>query len=351
MIEQAFVHVGLAKTATTTIQRTLAANRQKLGEHGALFPSFAPNHFNIAYAVSGPPARFKRSHVFDGVANAEQWAERGRKIDSDLRAEIEATKARKLILSAESFSCWPTRMLFELRDYLSGLASWTSVILYLRDPLDWQNSMVLQLLRGGTRLEDANLEPFPYAERIPKLQEVFGELDIRLLEKARAWERGIVGDFLQAIGVEAELAAQPPANVGSSLEQALIFDRINRHFPPMATDGSGPNPERDRFLVGWLQKVTSSTKFDVSSVALHRHASAYRRQYEWLNEHVPETQGLYCYPQTMPEAQTYDLEEAFSQACRIVSIVALERSRLAGEVERWKAKYAALARAPKEPTA
>lgn len=358
MIERAYLHLGLAKTATTAIQQSLATHRERLLEQRTLFPSFATNHFAMTYVVSDPPERLYSPHFKDGVTTAEEWVRKGGEIDADFRAEIDAHKPAQLVLSAEAFSNWPSEALSRLRDYAQKFAKSVTAIVYLRDPLDWQTSNVMQRLRGGERLSEIALQPFPLEDRLTDFQRIFAEVDIRLFENARQNERRIVGDFLEAIGVAADIPAAPIENVGSNLEQALIFDRINAHFPPMSEDRSGPNPKRDRHLVGWLRHVTGA-RFDISATALKANAEAYRKQYQWLNEHVPATRGIYCFPEEMPAPNQYSLEDAFDQACRLINLIALERSRLGGEVlkswrdeakrrneelQLWKDKYNALAR-------
>jgi hypothetical protein len=189
------------------------------------------------------------------------------------------------------------------------------------------------------------LDVFPYRDRISAMEDVFGRdnVDIRVFERARHRQSGIVGDFLEAIGADDLEAIITPVthNAGSSLEQALILDRINRYRPMLTEDRSKLNPRRDQFLVGRLQDIFD-TKLDVSEIALSRHFEAYREEYSWLHERVPETRGLYQIPKrphTRPGKTLRVTEAAFSHACRLLNDIAVERAHASFEAQCWQARY------------
>ena len=62
------LHVGIAKTGTTYLQRTLYANRRALERNGTCYPGREPAaHFFGSLDLRG--TTFK-GHVYDGVAGA-----------------------------------------------------------------------------------------------------------------------------------------------------------------------------------------------------------------------------------------------------------------------------------------
>ncbi|MEJ7628895.1 MAG: hypothetical protein WKF54_04820 [Nocardioidaceae bacterium] len=70
MSRTVYLHVGIAKTGTTYLQRTLFANRELLRRHGTLYPGPGPAaHFLGSLDLRG--TAFK-GHVYDGVDGAWQ---------------------------------------------------------------------------------------------------------------------------------------------------------------------------------------------------------------------------------------------------------------------------------------
>lgn len=134
-----FIHAGLHKTGTTSLQSVLLNNRKNLSEQDFYYPltgipDQAHGHHNIAWQLSHD-RRYR-----------PEWG--------DLRAllkEIEQTDGHKIILSSEDFECSllrPQRLNKLLNDFKSRNYK-VCLLIYLRNPLDYLTSLYLELLKAG----------------------------------------------------------------------------------------------------------------------------------------------------------------------------------------------------------
>jgi SAM-dependent methyltransferase len=138
------LHIGTHKTATTTVQDTLAANRALLARQGIVYPRIgrAAGHHTLAtHWIELPEVYYEPRPAL------ELWRE---------MAERHAGTDATVILSSEELSRWlPQAVDFaELRALVDGFAEKT-VVCTLRNQLAYLQSIYLQITREspGPRLE------------------------------------------------------------------------------------------------------------------------------------------------------------------------------------------------------
>lgn len=131
-----YLHIGPAKTGTTTIQQSLHDNEQLLSSIGYAIPrtgQVSPGqagHHNLAWELNGNE-HFNPKY---GV-----WAE--------LIKELEGITHEKIILSAEGFSLYTPEKIQLLKELLQNYS--VNVILYLRRQDFWLQSMWAEKLKKG----------------------------------------------------------------------------------------------------------------------------------------------------------------------------------------------------------
>lgn len=127
-----FLHIGLHKTGTTSIQVALTSAQSKLAKVGILYPqSGRPSaskygQHEIAWSL------FERmSHVpAEWAAGKKFGLERRRQIFESLLAEIEESRAERIVISSEEFDCLSTSEVNSLAKELNGYR--LCPIIYLR---------------------------------------------------------------------------------------------------------------------------------------------------------------------------------------------------------------------------
>ncbi|SHL35476.1 hypothetical protein SAMN05444398_102103 [Roseovarius pacificus] len=201
-----FLHIGLMKTGTTALQRTLAQNYDELMRDGVLYPKtarFDDKHVQLVWACQ-PDDKL-------GVWARSKYDGRGvDDVVNDINDEVVNSGCSKCVLSAEDFSLRPPEYYRMLADKLNGDIN---VIVYIRNHADLIESMYRQLLkgRGISKTFDAFLKDslsqgraggtsLFYKELVDGWAEVFGKGNIVVREYKGGRGYSTVDDFMDCIG-------------------------------------------------------------------------------------------------------------------------------------------------------
>jgi hypothetical protein len=195
-----FLHLGLAKTGTTSIQSFLRGNPDFLADHGAAYPDItagSSDHAALAKSVLRRNPGREANHVALAMeirrGSGASAVEGGQTpLWSEIFRRIETGAADTTIISYENFYRRPELSGFDLlaprlkRHDVHG-------IIYLRAPEDWFVSLYAQSIKGQGRLKSsfANF-----------MKEREGDLRFSaILDNIRAHiplDHLIVGDYVQA---------------------------------------------------------------------------------------------------------------------------------------------------------
>ena len=204
--DEILLHIGLAKTGTTSIQQFCVENCDGLLQRGILYPNtgrHGPGHQMLGLASLTDDQRSA------DIVN-RQPAELAQLLDRVL-AEFQsvAPSVRSILLSSERFGAMGSEAIQRLRNELQGIR--VKPIVYLRR----QDLMAESLFAQGMRVRSKtrNVRPlnpdrvnFPvlqFGKLIDRWTNVFGieNVIVRKFEK-RPDGKDVVADFLEAIGVE-----------------------------------------------------------------------------------------------------------------------------------------------------
>lgn len=232
-----WLHVGPAKTGTTTIQHALRAGRDDLAKAGVLVPvlndaarSLTASQHDFAKAVYEERFDWIRDRIDalpdfpDTVISSEWFTYIGRGREPRL--------ARLAELLARRYD--------------------THVVYYVRDPVARATSQAQQTVKGGTRrLADAMEKPRRYNLRrdLLELAGAFGKeaLIVRAFSKDAFVDNDLLSDFCASIGRDGlfDHVDRGRKNEAMSLETAQAIDAHRRS----TGDKSRIDPDDPRFLV------------------------------------------------------------------------------------------------------
>jgi hypothetical protein len=159
-MKQVFLHIGLHKTGSTSIQYFLSHNRKRLAELGYLYPSKRINHCNLASALK----KYSENNYYP------EW-------EKTIK-EIESSNLEKIIISSEVFVESKTdeiikRLAEKLKNYQ------TKIIVYIRRQDRILESSFTQKVKSGVAYN--SLEHYlqkrssvNYWEKIDAWSRVFG---------------------------------------------------------------------------------------------------------------------------------------------------------------------------------
>ena len=216
------LHVGLHKTATTSLQQFLLQNRKALNRNGLDYPEICTSeqgaHHPVAVSVSG---RFPQ-------ATCEP---RFRKM---LEQVCAARENFATILSSEMFSEHIHMGLMALAlDYFERVR----VIVYLKRQDILRESIYNQIVKDGHECNEFTASTtynYDFEKFCDRWADVFGEENIvvRPFEKGQLHKDDVLHDFLKVIGIEkSEGFSFPKQRENKSLPSAVIeFVRASNEF-------------------------------------------------------------------------------------------------------------------------
>lgn len=218
------LHIGTPKTATTTLQHTLAASREFLRAQGIFYPGPLTAHHEW------------RDVLELIVAGKVKYQARLQSMIDKLWTEVDEAGVSHVLMSSESFVDADHAVLDHLHEALyaaiPGLTG-IRVICYLRDPIGFATSNAQQLLKAGLmRLEEIYQQPWTINLRdcFENHFAVFGRENVvaRYFHPDHLAGGDIVADFLSALGMSGQSlpATLPGLNSSTSMEGVLVADAL-----------------------------------------------------------------------------------------------------------------------------
>jgi len=216
------LHIGMHKTGSTALQRTLAANRPALAEAGADYLDFGVNHSKSVARLFYMADGAKIFHRADSPTVAETRSELG--------ALLERRTRPLTIVSGERFSTFDADEAAQVGAYFHRFFDRIEVVCFVRPPKSHVNSAAQERLKRGETVDEIAAAPRPPAYGC---LDHFDRPDDAMTVTAEIYRPGIdvVGRFLDLCGLPAGSFAGPAAeriNPSLSMEAAIILNAVNR---------------------------------------------------------------------------------------------------------------------------
>lgn len=291
-----YLHIGLGKTGTTSVQRDILANAKLLeSEHGICYPTHFPHerHFHGNHSIllralysSHPDVRGRLAAR--GLASDEQVASYNKQTLACLEREFARSKADSLMLSAESVAHFYRPDMLALAQWLQGYADEIVVLACVRHPVHALSSEIQQRLNIGSVLEDLYARPpfYRFKSLFQRVQQAFGADSLRVYDfrDAVADQRGLTRVMFAQLGIELgeQFRPRPPSNASMSHEAALLISALNRSLPVMVEGAR--NPLRKANEVQRLAKIPGR-KYTAPADVYQQVVEAMAPDLEWLHEH------------------------------------------------------------------
>lgn len=215
-----FLHIGLGKTGSTSIQRQILNNADLLeNKYDVHFPRkfshsrpFDGNHSILLRAMFHEHSDVRKRLAALGMHSQESIDQFNRVTHRGLEKSFANTNASNLFLSAESIGHFRKDDVQRLEKILRGWANEIKVVACVRHPVHALSSEIQQRLNFGAVLEELYQAPPFY-----KFKGLFGRI-----EPAFGRDNIVAYDFGQAIksgmGLTAYLFKEIGINVGHELQ-------------------------------------------------------------------------------------------------------------------------------------
>lgn len=261
MIKTIYLHIGVHKTATSSIQEAFGKTHALLAHGGYLYPVFTKretiiyNHSEVFYSMFFQKPETYHMNVLYGYNNPDAVNELNRSYHNQLTRQMEDFKGDKLILSAEDISILFLKPLRNLKNYLIEItnpAVCIEVILFCRHPVTWSRAHIQEVIKGGINLEEARKKNALaisdyYQKKIKVFSSVFAfeSLHVFRYEDAIQNEYGPAAAFLSCIGADASFIKtlnlqNEVHNISLSYEATTLLNAIYTKTPGFINDQINP---------------------------------------------------------------------------------------------------------------
>lgn len=233
-IKNLYLHVGMSKTATSSIQDTLYANRELLGKNDYFYSEkFPKNHSDIFRMLFSDSPEKHHTYIKHGL-DVEKIASINIENAETIRQELSETNCSNIIYSGESISMLSILELGKLNVFFNNLVPTANIYILIstRNPIDFINSVEQQRKRVGLK----SGFDFNFKYKFQKLLTAFGKKNIVAYKFEDACQNkfGPVGHFLNVIDVSSDLIADIniiESNSSLSDKAIDIIDFINHSVP------------------------------------------------------------------------------------------------------------------------
>lgn len=269
-----YLHAGMMKTGTTSIQVALAANPVgKNYRYIGLQANNSSTAMRMAFA-GGVPEPGKP--VFGEPGFRERYLAH---LDEQLQHEVPIG-----IVSAELISATFTPGQYQaLHDWLAARVPEVKVVLYIREPASFMESLYQQKLQEGGH---ASIRPnalYPkYRRRLEPLETVFGRDNVlyRSFSPSRFEQGDIVLDFARLIGLDFHEHDLRRVNTSLSRPAAALLHLYHQHAPEGRSRRLQGNAAKRR-LVRLLHQL-QGPKLRLAPELLHKTLQRQQDDIAWM---------------------------------------------------------------------
>ena len=285
-IETAYVHIGLHKTGTTSIQQTFARYRTLLRDgFGLIYPSVANNHSVPLFSMfCDDPADYSWNKAA-GATGMAAILERNEGFALSLAEDL-AGNAHTLLLSGEDLGLLSPAGVRRFQQWLAPHTRQVKILAYVREPVAWATSQAQQQVRHGKTLEAlSHVALVPrFRKRLLPWLATFGREAIAVhdFDIARHHPEGLVGHFAAQLGLPPAIHAtiKPrTVNQSYSAEAIALLSALNAQHPrPNLEHDAASRTERIEAIFARIE----GQRFTLSPEAIARTRAASAIETEWL---------------------------------------------------------------------
>ena len=359
-----YLHIGMHKTGTSSIQRSLRQSREVLQEYSINYCGFIESHGFLRSVLTKEP-ELLNFNIIHGFALPELCAARDAVLRDSLIRELEETKCNSSMLSAENFSLLSLSEVLELKKLLDPFFAEFKIVIYVREPFSFLSSYAQQILKEGATYDSMvtdtlsidrsvryrgqsyliskqtfnnSLRP-SYRYCIEKFINVFGRDHVTIKDFTPSTFKNncVVTDFLDTVlpgkGVAEAINIH---RINESMSQGVgnILESINRRHPIIRNGVY--NHDRARRVQAYLHSSDQNQKFVFNQIDRSRYVEAIRSDVEWLSE---ITQDRVSYDLTSGDDRSHNGPDMEQQAYRDDLIDAINMTAVKAENERSMRRF------------
>ena len=217
-----YLHIGLEKTGTTSIQKAMAEKREALHRESVLFPKSLrsknnPSHIRLLlYGLEEGLNRFLKNYPGHNIPDYPAFRAQ---LEKDFEREVEASGCKTIVISNEHLSSHlvSSRQIESVANILRRVANDIRIVVYLRRQDHMAVSRYFSALKGGSTHEFSfetvsEILPnyFNFDTLLSRWTRVFGhdKLIVRWFDKGCFKDGDLLTDFADAVNLPLTLDPQ-----------------------------------------------------------------------------------------------------------------------------------------------
>jgi hypothetical protein len=259
-----YLHVGLHKTGTSSIQNWLAQSRPELLESGYVYPGTQVHHNDLYLALCPAPEK-EHANLRRGVEGREAATAQARQVLHDYGEAARLAGDRDLVISGEEICRLDVEGVRTLKALFEPFVSDYEILCFVRSPVGFSSSYAQEAIKGGgsTLAVETNFPFLPqYRDRIEKFVTIFSRDRVRVIDfdDPRKGPEGAVSTFARLLGPRAATLNPVDIRLNCALPMHAVelMSRINALYPEFVRDGNGSevaNPQRARIPLEGLSRL------------------------------------------------------------------------------------------------
>jgi hypothetical protein len=294
-----YLHIGMPKTGTSSLQLFCEKNREILKEKGYCYPNIPLRYLDASRTRN---AHFLVGNIFRKSGEPDTEATNRQREQGYRYIKEQFEQYDYIVLSDEGiWKCLktsPRNIIGEVNDFCRAYSYQLKVIVYLRRQDDFLESYWKQKVRrrGATRTWKSFLKNTPsyvildYYEHLKKISDVVGieNVIVRCYEKERFSGGSIYSDFLDVIGLELDekfVPLEKPVNLSLSNNYAEIKRIMNKLLSDNWEVRHKENEWLEQVAAACSRQQTDSAKTSMFSQAERK---KFMKKYEKSNQKVAQ---------------------------------------------------------------
>lgn len=291
-----YLHIGIEKTGSTSIQNTFASNREYLKSIGIDYPDcfLLSNHVELACIAQNYNSSSELYSVVGFLGEENTINDRISRFKKKLRDYVKNSNCEDFVFSNEHLHSRikSSAEIERLSEFLYEIFDRVTIVVYFREQLELAISHYSTAVKGG-EIRDFFIpdvsDEIPYYYDFQKIIDnwnVFDGLVIREFDRNKLIGGDVVQDFSSLITEKnLEMISMPESNGSLGASTIELLKAINLNIPFMKNGRL--NPARFR-LVYFLEKLADNSPIVVNE----RDAIAFREHFKSMNKNIAVKFGL-----------------------------------------------------------
>ncbi|MEM9273578.1 MAG: hypothetical protein AAGA80_11530 [Cyanobacteria bacterium P01_F01_bin.143] len=315
-MKQVIIHAGFPKTATSSIQKTCANNRDELEKLGLYYPLFKlDNKVIINHSFPfGSLFTSKPEEYHGNIRMGVDVSATNKKYEEQLN-HVLSQEYTKIVISGEGICGLSESELDQAITKMQSYGYKVRLIMFIRPPLSFINSAIQQKIKGGHCIERFNI--LSIMDVIGKIESVFPEAEFFSFTDACQHKHGPVGYFLEIIGVDDFSNLEfCRSNDSISAQVTRLISFINRE-QPFFIQGRKKNPFRRNTDTREFWKIEGD-KFQANQNEMKRFESQINKDNQYL---LSQFGASFCDNKTFAQIKTQSNEWSDEQLKQLKQII------------------------------